>query len=124
MSLKSIRAFSDPQYDYYKLTKDFGLLEKGTIFYHDNNDEEYGCSSGCLKNCWTPDGNTFGELTAGTVILHSRFKDTDMFKKVAPTLYDYIDALACGKYELTIHPDHTYKITKNGCSLDEFGKYL
>lgn len=32
MSLKSIRAFSDPQYDYYKLTKDFGLLKKARYF--------------------------------------------------------------------------------------------
>lgn len=83
-----IRAFSDPRYDYYELQKDLeGLVPKGAIFVHDVDDQVYGSiANGCLKLCWTPDGNTYrgnlGSLCAGTVIFHTAFSRTSLFKRV------------------------------------------
>jgi len=52
MSRNAIRAFSDPKYTYYRLTKDFGILKAGTIFYHDPSEQLYGSpAAGCLINC-------------------------------------------------------------------------
>jgi len=49
MSRNAIRAFSDPKYTYYRLTKDFGILKAGTIFYHDPSEQLYGSpAAGCL----------------------------------------------------------------------------
>ena len=42
MAGNTIRAFSDPKYNYYKLTCDLSLLKAGTIFYHDPDDRIYG----------------------------------------------------------------------------------
>lgn len=86
-----IRAFSDKNYDYYELTVNLGLdekegnylLPKGSIFVHDEDDCENGSTAqGCLKLCWTPDGNCYGWLCANTVILHAAFKDTCMMRRV------------------------------------------
>ena len=80
----AIRAFSDTDYAYHRLTQDLtDLLPKGAIFVHDPNDSIYGSiSEGCLKLCWTPDGNCYGNLCAGTVIFHYAFVRTDMFERV------------------------------------------
>lgn len=85
-----IRAYSNPKYNYYELTKPIGckyfnrqeiLLPAGAIFVHDTDDHEQGSiAEGCLKLCWNPDGNTYGSLCANTVVLHAAFKDTDMFR--------------------------------------------
>ena len=82
---KFIKALSDPKYDYYRLTKDFGVLKAGAIFYHDPDDDVYGSiAQGCLKLCWTPDGNCYGSpaIAGETVILHYIFANTDWFEKV------------------------------------------
>lgn len=112
MAAESIRAFTNDEYDYYRLTQDFGLLKRGTIFYHDPYDNVYGSiAKGCLKNCWTPDGNCYGELAGGTVILHYDFVNTDLFKAVE--LVDLGDLLP-GKYELIVHADGDYELQKKG----------
>ena len=89
--MKSIRAFSDDRYDYYELTtplgyvdnKDEFLVPARSIFVHDTDDHELGSIvNGCLKLCWTPDGNTYGSLCGGTVIFHSEFINTPLFKLV------------------------------------------
>ena len=89
MSCTGIRAFSDDRYDYYELTKPLGLkgdkmlVPKGAIFVHDTDDHERGSiGDGCLKLCWTPDGNCYGWLCADSIVFHSEFKRTDMFKLV------------------------------------------
>lgn len=88
-----LRAFSDDRYDYYKLTTSLGhvnnkeewLLPVGTIFVHDTDDHERGSiSNGCLKLCWTPDGNTYSSLCGGTVIFHADFINTSLFELVKP----------------------------------------
>ena len=66
MKLETVRAFSDSRYDYYRLTKPFGMLPVGTIFVHDPDDNMYGSpAQGCLKNCWAPDGSCYGGLCGG-----------------------------------------------------------
>lgn len=84
----SIRAFSDEKYDYYELTQDLGgIVPKGAIFVHDTEDTKNGSiAEGCLKLCWTPDGNVYKGRTTGvcggTVIFHAQFTKSDMFRKV------------------------------------------
>ena len=82
-----IRAFSDDRYDYYELQKDFGPLKKGSIFVHDPDDRMYGSiAQGCLKLCWTPEGNCYSDLCANTVFLHYKFaRDKSIFKLVKKT---------------------------------------
>lgn len=83
---KGIRAFSDPKYDYYELQHDLcGVVPKGAIFVHDKDDTANGSiAEGCLKLCWTPDGNVYmGSQTGvggGSVIFHAAFIETDMFR--------------------------------------------
>ena len=100
-NVKGIRAFSDPKYDYYELMQDLGgIIPKGAIFVHDTDDTENGSTSeGCLKLCWTPDGNVyFGDkagVCGGTVIFHTEFTRSDMFKKVRNrSSYDIKKAMA------------------------------
>jgi len=71
----SIRAFSDEKYDYYELMQDLGgIVPKGAIFVHDTDDTENGSiAEGCLKLCWTPNGNVYFDRTNGIC---------DMFRKV------------------------------------------
>ena len=116
---KSIRAFSDPNYDYYRLTKDFGLLKAGTIFFHDPDDDVYGSiAEGCLKNCYTPDGDCFEgngcSLCGGSVILHYRFIKTDWFEKIVVTEENLIKILKPGHYEVDVDADGSYYIKKYG----------
>ena len=86
-----MRAFSDIKYDYYELTKPLGLskyhdqyiLPKGSIFVHDKDDDKLGSvAQGCLKLCWTPEGNCYGTICGDTVIFHASFKDSDLFRLV------------------------------------------
>ena len=115
MSVESIRAFSDPKYDYYKLTKDFGILKAGTIFYHDTDDHVYGSiAEGCLKNCWTPDGNCENRLCGGTVILHCNFINTDWFERVDRSQWIVMGTLPPGHYEMDVHADGSWNIHKCG----------
>ncbi|MCM1222540.1 MAG: hypothetical protein NC548_49530 [Lachnospiraceae bacterium] len=88
---KGIEAFSDPRFDYYELQEDLAnIVPKGAIFVHDTEDQENGSiAEGCLKLCWTPDGNCYSSerlgsvgLCGGTVIFHASFKDSTMFKRV------------------------------------------
>jgi len=81
-----MRALSNRKYDYYELLQDFGVLEKGAIFYHDKNDHMYGSiAEGCLKLCWTPDGDCYSGLCGDTIFLHYDFtKDEDLFRKLKP----------------------------------------
>lgn len=81
-----MRALSNSKYNYYELLQDFGFLEKGAIFYHDKNDNMYGSvAEGCLKLCWTPNGNCYSGLCGDTIFLHYNFaKDKDVFRKLEP----------------------------------------
>lgn len=119
MSVDSIRAFSNPKYDYYRLKHDFGLLKAGTIFYHDTDDTVYGSVLyGCLKNCWTPDGNCENGLCGGTVVLHAKFINTDWFEKVERTPAVLMESLAQGYYRMEVHADGSWTLTKYGCDPD------
>lgn len=84
MSLNSIKAFSEPGYNYYRLKNDFGFLKAGAIFYHDTDDQENGSiAEGCLKLCWKPDGGCYSQLCGGTIILHADFaEEDDLFERV------------------------------------------
>lgn len=86
-----MRAFSNMKYDYYELTIPLGrsnyggqyILPKGSIFVHDKDDDKLGSTAqGCLKLCWTPDGNCYGTICGDTVIFHASFKDSDLFRLV------------------------------------------
>lgn len=84
-----MRALKDKRFDYYELTQPLGfngknyLVPDGAIFVHDYTDKVRGSiAEGCLKLCWTPDGNCYGCLCADTVVFHAGFRDTDLFKKV------------------------------------------
>lgn len=114
MRSETIRAFSDSRYDYYRLTKPFGMLPAGTIFVHDPDDNMYGSlARGCLKNCWTPDGNCYGSLCGGTVFLHYDFVDTDWFEKVGHTFSDMIKDIPKGTYELKVYSAGEWSLTKH-----------
>lgn len=88
MDKNGIRAFSDASYNYYELQTNLGgIVPKGAIFVHDPDDHVYGSiAEGCLKLCWTPDGNCYHTadhgICANTVIFHASFMDSPMFKKV------------------------------------------
>lgn len=122
MAVNSIRAFSDPKYDYYELTKDFGILKAGTIFYHDPEDTVYGSiAEGCLKNCWTPSGGIFRglfghDIVGGSVILHFAFAKTSWFRKLKPKdrLKNTVRKLEEGNYTLKVSKDGSWKIFTNG----------
>lgn len=119
MAADSIRAFANPDYDYYRLTKDFGMLKAGTMFYHDPDDHVYGSlACGCLKNCWMPDGNCENMLCGGTVILHYDFSKTDWFEKVERTAEEMLNHLNCGHYEMDVHANGTWEIRKLGSPND------
>lgn len=89
-----LRAFSDNRYDYYELTQSLGfndsgygikdyILPKGSIFVHDKNNSKLGSvSEGCLKICWTPDGDCYGGICGGAMMFHSVFINTDLFRIV------------------------------------------
>lgn len=86
MSVKAPRAFADGRFDYYELQQDLAnIVPKGAIFVHDTEDDVYGSiADGCLKLCWTPNGNIYSTeshgICGGTIVLHSVFKDSEMFK--------------------------------------------
>jgi hypothetical protein len=64
-------------YDFYELLQDIPSIDVGAIFYWDKNDTVYGSvAEGCLKLCWTPNGNCYkGEGNCGlcgdTIIFHA-----------------------------------------------------
>ena len=114
MAVKSIRALSDKSYEYYRLTKDIGELEAGAIFYYDEDDDIYGSIAfGCLKLCWTPDGNCYNGYAGGTVIFHSNFRNTDLFEKVDFGLNGLADSLKDGTYKLVIR-GNSWELQKQG----------
>ena len=116
MAVDSVRAFADPSLTYYRLTKDFGLLKAGTIFYHDPEDKVYGSiAKGCLKNCWTPDGNCENGMCGGTVILHYNFVNTDWFEEVERTPAILMESLSPGYYKMEVGANGSWTITKYGC---------
>ncbi|WP_346935340.1 hypothetical protein [Clostridium sp.] len=81
---KGSRAFSDCNVDYYRLNYDLEHVKRGSIFYHDKKDSIRGSlMEGCLKLCWTPDGNCYGGLCADTVVFHVNFRESNMFSKVS-----------------------------------------
>lgn len=112
MSTNAIRAFEDDNYDYYQLNWDFGCLKAGAIFYHDPDDRVYGSiAKGCLKLCWTPDGDCYSGLCGGTVILHYEFAETSWFTKIRKRNPGKIVAsFSPDKYEATIADDGTIEI--------------
>lgn len=102
MDKHGIRAFSDPNYDYYLLKKDIGHFKAGAIFVHDPDDNVYGSiANGCLKLCWTPEGGCYNMLAANTIILHTWFtEDEDLFEhigtdvlKFKTSVLSYIDRI-------------------------------
>ena len=79
MSVHSIRAFSDPKYTYYRLTRDLGELKEGAIFYHDPDDSCLGSpAQGCIKLCWASNGNCY-RYCGGAVIFHWDFANSDLW---------------------------------------------
>lgn len=97
-----MRAFEDKRFDYYELTQPLGfngktyLIPNGAIFVHDFNDNVRGSpADGCLKLCWTPDGNVYGCLCADTIVFHAEFRKTDLFKKVDIHKIDKLEELIC-----------------------------
>ena len=82
------KAFSDAKYKYYELQYDIPCVHAGAIFYWDKKDYLHGSvGEGCLKLCWTPEGNcygnTHGSVCAGTIIFHaSARKDNSWFKRI------------------------------------------
>lgn len=88
--VRNLRAFAEERFDYYELQTSLGLigssrylLPKGAIFVHDTGDRVKGSpAEGCLKLCWTPDGNCYGSLCADTVIFHAAFRRSSLFTKV------------------------------------------
>jgi hypothetical protein len=79
---KKSRAFASPDVDYYVLQQDVGILQKGTVFYHDTEDSVRGSiGAGCLKLCWTYGGGCQSGLCGDTVVFHATFKDTPLFRK-------------------------------------------
>ncbi len=82
-----MRAFGSPYHSYYILQQDLGgILPVGTVFVWDREDHVKGSvAEGCLKLCWTSDGNCFGNprktlLCGDTVIFHAEFRHSPMFK--------------------------------------------
>lgn len=92
-----VRAFQDDRYDYYELTQSLGLhgkkneyiLPAGSIFYHDKEDFVHGSiGDGCLKLCWTPDGNCYGWICGDCMTFHAQFKYTDLFRLIRHEPHD------------------------------------
>lgn len=81
----AVRAYKRPDFDYYELTKPLGVLPEGAVFFHDTEDDVYGSiGSGCLKLCWTSEGNCVGGICGGMVIFHECFINSDLFKPATP----------------------------------------
>jgi len=80
---KKYKAFSNDNTDYYILMQDLDFLKAGAIFYHDRDDSVRGSiGAGCLKLCWTPDGNCYSGLCGDTVVFHAEFKNTTLFSRM------------------------------------------
>lgn len=110
MSVHAIRAFANDDYDYYRLMYDFGHLKAGAIFYLDPDDDVYGSpAGGCLKLCWTPDGDCYSMLCGGTVILHKSFIETEWFCKLEKRKKPVV-SFAPDKYKVEITEDGTIEI--------------
>lgn len=97
-----MRAFEDKRFDYYELTQPLGfngkeyLIPDGAIFVHDTEDDVRGSiANGCLKLCWTPNGNTYGCLCADTIVFHAAFSRTDLFRKVDTSKINRLEELIC-----------------------------
>lgn len=115
MSVSSIRAFSDPKYDYYELNGSLGCLPDGAVFYHDPDDQTCGgVASGCLKLCWRPDGSCY-HYVGGAVILPYDFVNTSMFSKAE---FDFGKHLKPGTYTVYVLRDGTFEIKANGSNLN------
>lgn len=85
----SCRAYEDKRYDYYRLKQDLGgIVPIGAIFVHDTDDSISGSlARGCLKLCWTKDGNCFkgkdDTVCGGSVVFHAAFINSNMFELVS-----------------------------------------
>lgn len=89
------RAFCDKDTEYYQLLIDIGRIRKGT---YDPEDDIRGAWNGCLKMCWTFDGDCYNDLAADTIVFHkSMMEDETVFKKVSCTFKerDYSEVTAC-----------------------------
>lgn len=131
-----MRAFQDKRYDYYMLKKPLGhdhrqhrigefLLPAGAIFYHDKNDSVKGSpGDGCLKLCWTPEGNCYGWIAGDGMAFHSFFKNTDLFELVqkATIETDSEEVIAEAEKELSDIEIQIHKVLKELYGL--LGDYL
>lgn len=114
MGAKSVRAFSDPKYDYYKLLVPFGTLEPGAIFYYDREDALFGSlSEGCVKLCWTADGDCYGGINGGAIVLPASYRNVETLFKRCSSGRNKIDAmnlLRAGRYNVILFDDGTFVI--------------
>ena len=87
----NLRAFYYPEMDYYELQRPLAdIVPAGAIFVHDKSDTVFGSAAGCLKLCYSPDGNVYicrdsgktNGVCGGAIILHSSFINTCWFKQV------------------------------------------
>ena len=79
---KASRAFGNRNTEYYELQQDFGPLNKGAIFYWDKDDDIRGSiAEGCLKLCWSHEGDCQCGYVGGAFIFHAGLrKDPRLFK--------------------------------------------
>ena len=95
-----MKAFEDKGLNYYELMQPLGfngknyLIPDGAIFVHDIRDSVRGSiAEGCLKLCWTPEGNCYGGLCADTIVFHAEFRKTDLFRKIDTHKVDKLEEL-------------------------------
>ena len=91
-------------------------MKAGEIFYHDPDDHICGSfTEGCLKNCWTADGDCSScGVCGGSVIFHVNFAKTDLFEVVSWSHEEFLKSLTKGKYTLVIDSDGKWSVSKLG----------
>lgn len=79
---KANLAFGNKDIEYYELQQEFGPLNRGAIFYWDEDDDIRGSiAEGCLKLAWSHKGDCQCGYAGDTFIFHAELrKDPRLFK--------------------------------------------